>query len=90
MIERTFQNVPEEDIEKADDYGFLVDLGWFGGTTWQDLLCSKRVLIISEAGAGKTYTLASTMRITPPWQTTKTRLPASVCCHRSKPSIVRW
>ena len=55
MIERTFQNVPKEDIEKADDYGFLVDLGWFGGTTWQDLLCSKRVLIISEAGAGKTY-----------------------------------
>jgi len=55
MIERTFQNIPEGDIDKADQHEFLVALGWMRGTTWQDLLCSKRALIISEAGAGKTY-----------------------------------
>ena len=30
-------------------------LGWPSGTTWQDLLHSRRVLMISEAGAGKTH-----------------------------------
>lgn len=55
MIERTFQNIPEGDIDKADQHEFLVGLGWSRGTTWQELLRSKRVLIISEAGAGKTY-----------------------------------
>lgn len=55
MIERTFQNIPEGDTDKADQHDFLVALGWSGGTTWQELLRSKRTLIISEAGAGKTY-----------------------------------
>lgn len=55
MIDRTFQDIPEGDIDKADQHEFLVSLGWTRGSTWQDLLRSKRVLIISEAGAGKTY-----------------------------------
>lgn len=55
MIERIFQNVPEADIDKADQHEFLVGLGWALGTTWPELLRSKRVLIISEAGAGKTH-----------------------------------
>ena len=55
MIERTFQNIPNEKISKADQQSFLVSLGWARGSTWDDLLQSKRVLIISEAGAGKTY-----------------------------------
>lgn len=55
MIDRTFQDIPEGDIDKADQHEFLVSLGWARGSTWQDLLRSKRVLIISEAGAGKTY-----------------------------------
>lgn len=55
MIERTFKNVSECDIGKADQHEFLVGLGWARGTTWQELLRSKRTLIISEAGAGKTY-----------------------------------
>ena len=55
MIERTFQNIPESDIDKADQHDFLVGLGWTHGATWQELLRSKRVLIISEAGAGKTF-----------------------------------
>ncbi|GAA5130832.1 hypothetical protein JIN84_05235 [Luteolibacter yonseiensis] len=54
-IERTFQNISEGSLDKADQQSYLVSLGWSGSTGWQELLRSKRVLIISEAGAGKTY-----------------------------------
>ncbi|MDE0127945.1 MAG: ATP-binding protein [Gammaproteobacteria bacterium] len=55
VIERTFQNIPEGSLGEADQQLFLVNLGWAQGTNWQDLLRSSRVLMISEAGAGKTY-----------------------------------
>ncbi|MCD6527290.1 MAG: ATP-binding protein, partial [Desulfuromonas sp.] len=55
MIERTFKNIQEDDLSNADQQSFLVNLGWSSDATWEDLLRSKRVLIISEAGAGKTY-----------------------------------
>ncbi|AHY08746.1 NACHT domain-containing protein [Serratia plymuthica] len=55
MIKRTFQNIPDGKINFTDQQSFLVNLGWARGSTWDDLLQSKRVLIISEAGAGKTY-----------------------------------
>ena len=55
MIERAFQNIPEGKLSEADQQPFLLSLGWSGGTTWQNLRCSRRVLIILEAGAGKTY-----------------------------------
>ena len=55
MIERTFQNIPDGKLGEADRQSFLISLGWSGGTTWQDLLRSRRVLMISEAGAGKTH-----------------------------------
>lgn len=54
-IERTFQDIPERqplDIEQA---AMMRDLGYHGGSTWDDLLKSSRVLIVSEAGAGKTH-----------------------------------
>ena len=55
MIERTFQNIPEGKLSGADQQSFLASLDWSRGTTWKDLLRSRRVLMISEAGAGKTY-----------------------------------
>ena len=55
MIERTFQDVPKGKLADADRQSFLVSLDWSTATTWEDLLHSKRVLMISEAGAGKTY-----------------------------------
>ena len=55
MIQRTFQNIPEGKLSEADQQSFLISMGWLTGTTWEDLLRSKRVLMISEAGAGKTY-----------------------------------
>lgn len=55
MIERTFKDIPEGKINYADQQSFWVGLGWSRGNTWDELLQSKRILIISEAGAGKTY-----------------------------------
>lgn len=55
MIERTFLDIREGERHNADEQSFLVSLGWSRGTTWEVLLRSKRVLMISEAGAGKTY-----------------------------------
>ncbi len=55
MIERTFQDIPEGKLSEADQQSFLIQLGWSRGMAWQDLLRSRRVLMISEAGAGKTY-----------------------------------
>ena len=55
MIERTFQRIPKGKLADADQQSFLVSLGWSGGIAWEELLRSKRVLMVSEAGAGKTY-----------------------------------
>lgn len=55
MINRTFQDIPKGKIGEADQQSFLASFGQMQGSTWDDLLRSKRVLIISEAGAGKTY-----------------------------------
>lgn len=55
MIARTFQNIRESQLSEADKQSSLVSMGWSKSSTWEELLQSKRVLIISEAGAGKTY-----------------------------------
>ncbi len=55
MIERTFQDIPEENLRDALQPSHLVGPDRSSGTTWELLLRSRRVLIISEAGAGKTY-----------------------------------
>ncbi|NPE72493.1 ATP-binding protein [Dickeya dadantii] len=55
MIKRTFKDIPDGKITEADQQSFLVGFGLARCVTWDDLLHSKRVLIISEAGAGKTY-----------------------------------
>lgn len=55
MIERTFQDIPKGKITEADQQSFLIGLGWSRGISWPDLLKSKRILITSEAGSGKTH-----------------------------------
>lgn len=54
-MKRTFKNVPEGQLFEADQQSLLVNLGYSDGSTWDDLLQSKRILLISEAGSGKTY-----------------------------------
>ncbi|MGL6003230.1 NACHT domain-containing protein, partial [Aeromonas sobria] len=55
MIERTFKDIDEKQIVDADKQHFLTQLGWSDGVTWEVLLRSKRILLISEAGSGKTH-----------------------------------
>ncbi|SDR00213.1 hypothetical protein [Pseudovibrio sp. Tun.PSC04-5.I4] len=55
MIERIFQTVPDGKLSESNQQTYLVSLGWSSGKAWDDLLRSQRVLMISEAGAGKTY-----------------------------------
>ncbi len=55
MIERYFKDIPAGKIEESESHLFLASLGLSPGKTWADLLKSKRVLILSEAGSGKTH-----------------------------------
>lgn len=56
MIERTFQEIPEGKLSEAVQPSYLNDLlGQSQVMTWEDLLRSQRILLISEAGSGKTY-----------------------------------
>ncbi len=55
MIDRTFRDISEDELSKADQQSFLISMGWARSTTWEDLLRSRRILMISEAGAGKTH-----------------------------------
>lgn len=54
-ISRSFHDLPEDRIQDGDQPGLLAGLGWSDATGWPELLASPRVIIISEAGAGKTY-----------------------------------
>lgn len=54
-INRTFQDIPSENINKADQQSYLSTLARIRDTGWPELLQSKRILIISEAGSGKTF-----------------------------------
>ena len=55
MIDRIFQDIQDGELEEEDQQSLLVNLGWSRGTTWNELLHSRRVLLISEAGTGKTF-----------------------------------
>ena len=55
MIDRTFQDITGKRNDEDEQEALLASLGWSRASTWNDLLRSRRVLLISEAGAGKTY-----------------------------------
>ncbi|WP_109127129.1 hypothetical protein [Dyella sp. C11] len=55
QINRTFHDVSEEEAANVERASILARLGWSSSLGWNTLLESKRILIISEAGAGKTY-----------------------------------
>jgi hypothetical protein len=52
---RTFRNLSREEIADPDKLEAYESMGLGGQTDWHDLLGSKRVLIVSTAGAGKTH-----------------------------------
>lgn len=52
---RTFRNLSREEIADPDKLEAYESMGLGGQTDWDDLLGSKRVLIVSTAGTGKTH-----------------------------------
>lgn len=54
-LSRSFLDLPKKDHAETQDYEFLYGLMPSGDLTWDQLLEADRVLIVSEAGAGKTY-----------------------------------
>lgn len=54
-IVRTFRELTEEDAADIQRIAALLSPGMSGGIEWNELLASRRILIVAEAGAGKTY-----------------------------------
>jgi hypothetical protein len=54
-LERTFRDLSDKDVADIEKASLFARHGWIGSLTWDELLLSKRVLIVSEAGSGKTY-----------------------------------
>ncbi len=54
---RTFRDLSQEEMSDVEMTSMLGEIGWRTAFSWETLLKSQRVLIISEAeaGAGKTY-----------------------------------
>ena len=53
-IKRTFLDLSDAEMDDADGSLFRAR-GWYGASDWHDLYRSKRILVVSEAGVGKTY-----------------------------------
>lgn len=55
-LNRGFYPIPKDsEVLKADDFEARITFGLFPAVHWDDLLKEPRVVIIAEAGAGKTY-----------------------------------
>jgi hypothetical protein len=54
-INRSFRDLSDEEVADIEKASALAKAGWTGSFGWNKLLRSQRVLIVSEAGAGKTY-----------------------------------
>jgi hypothetical protein len=54
-VNRFFQEIPDDKIIDMDQASVAASMGWSSAFKWSDLLESDRVLIVAEAGAGKTY-----------------------------------
>lgn len=54
-ISRSFRDLSDKDVAEADDASQWARWGLTAGFKWDDLLKARRILIVSEAGAGKTY-----------------------------------
>jgi hypothetical protein len=54
-ISRTFRDLSEKEVSDIETASTLARIGWSGGFGWDELLKSRRILIVSEAGVGKTF-----------------------------------
>ncbi|MGL9623149.1 hypothetical protein QRQ56_34835 [Bradyrhizobium sp. U531] len=54
-IKRSFRDLSDIEVADIERASSLSRMGWSGGFGWDELLRSQRVVMVSEAGAGKTY-----------------------------------
>jgi len=54
-IRRSFRDLSDAEVGDIENVATRARSGWTGRFGWDELLRSQRVLIVSEAGAGKTY-----------------------------------
>lgn len=54
-IQRTFRDLSDAEVADIKKASFLAQAGFRGSFGWEELLRSERVLIVSEAGVGKTH-----------------------------------
>jgi hypothetical protein len=54
FFSRTFRDLTEAELDDVDG-SYLLTRSWHGAIGWPELLRSQRILIVSEAGVGKTY-----------------------------------
>jgi hypothetical protein len=54
-INRSFRDLSDAEVADIEKASFLARHGWGGSVGWDQLLLSKRILVVSEAGTGKTY-----------------------------------
>ncbi|RXH28625.1 hypothetical protein XH99_14455 [Bradyrhizobium nanningense] len=54
-INRSFRDLSDVEVADIERASLLARMGWRGSFGWDELLQSQRVIMVSEAGAGKTY-----------------------------------
>ncbi|MDO8423146.1 MAG: hypothetical protein Q7S99_13395 [Parvibaculum sp.] len=54
-IERSFCDLSADEVGDIEQVSSLFRTGWYKSFGWEELMRSDRILIVSEAGAGKTY-----------------------------------
>lgn len=57
QLEREFSEISKSNVENEEDWAFQLGLGSSNVKKWEDLLQQYRVVILAEAGAGKTEEL---------------------------------
>lgn len=61
-VQRTFGDLSQDESADIERVLMLARTGWSGAYGWEKLLKSQRILIVSEAGAGKTHECRSQQR----------------------------
>jgi hypothetical protein len=62
-IQRKFRDLSDAEVGDVEKISLLVRAEFGGGFGWDELLRSSRILIVSEAGAGKTYECQERQRL---------------------------
>ncbi len=62
-IQRIFRDLSDEEVVDLERVSSLLSLGMAAGIGWNELLQSQRILIVAEAGTGKTHECQQQQRL---------------------------